>query len=397
MPDALSVSIELQTVTCHSQADSLIETATTIPDDDAEPYLLTVFFKVDGERAFLTDEFALAGAATVVGTPGTHGNLGDISVEAGDVIPIPSAIGQFQTLLRPIALPEPCDALLPEGVPGVVGVLCILLEHDNVTDAGAQAGHDALDAAVKSALDEVVNSLSIDNPGADEDQIAALAEQIRQAVEDAIVGEQNLAENVLTLINADDALGFTLFLFEGAELATAPSTPINARYTVQIPIEGLNDWEINGRITSGPTSFAGVIGSLVPKLGARVNLDALRALRRGLLRHPRAGAWLTLLSANGGPVAAALAADKGLREAGVDLLAAVADAARAPDEPLRPELLASAAAVIEGVLARAPRQTQRDLRLLRGLLPLLKGTTLDEAVMKMDELRPLRPPQRGGK
>jgi hypothetical protein len=54
-----------------------------------------VFFKIDGDGVALTDALKLSGSATVVTTPGSHGNLGTSDVDAGDDVSIPSALGEW--------------------------------------------------------------------------------------------------------------------------------------------------------------------------------------------------------------------------------------------------------------------------------------------------------------
>lgn len=386
MPIALSVSIDLQNVICHAQSDGLIEGATPIPDLDSKPYLLTVFFKVDGELALLTDEFKLSGAATVVPTPGTHGNLGDVDVGSGAApVPIPSAIGEFSTLLRPIALPEPCDALLPDGIPGVVGVLCILLEHDNVTDAGAEAGHQALNAAVQVALDTVVNTRSIDNPGVSDEEIAAIADQIRQAITDAIVEQQSLVENLFTFPNPDDVLGFQVFVFDGAQLADEPVKMLSARFVTD---DGANDWEITGRVTAGTGCPVSTLARLERSVEQQADLAALRDFRTELRRQPRIGAWLSLLSRHTGPLAATLDANPALRSSAVDLVVAASAALKSRDTVLAPAQLAAARKILDAVIADSPRRARRDLTLLRALLPVVEGKTPNQALAELATLRP---------
>lgn len=387
MPTALSVSIELQTVICHAQSDGLLETATTIPDLDSEPYLLTVFFKIDGELAFLTDEFALSGAATVVPTPGTHGNLGDVDVGSGAApIPIPSAIGQFETLLRPIALPEPCDALLPEGIPGVVGVLCILLEHDNLTDAGAEAGHQALNGAVQAALDNVLNTRSISNPGVSDEEIAAIAEEIKQAMTAAIQEQQSLVENIFSFPNPDDVLGFKVFLFDGQQLTDAPVQILSARFVSE---DKANDWEIRGRIAAGTGCPVSTLARFEPAVEQRADLDALRNFRKELQGQPRVGAWMSLLSRHTGALAVALQDDPRLRREAVELVAAAGTAARNRETTITSSQVASAVRMLDAVITHSPRRATRDLKLLRAILPLLQDKQVGTALAQLSSTRPV--------
>src|SRR3954454_13449038 len=95
--DLLRVAIDLERIHCYDEGDGW---------GNAEPYLWTVFFKVDGDSVALTEGLTLTGHATVSGTPGSHGNLGDTDVDEGDDVPIPSAIGQWDTLMKPIPVPD---------------------------------------------------------------------------------------------------------------------------------------------------------------------------------------------------------------------------------------------------------------------------------------------------
>jgi hypothetical protein len=82
--DLLRVWLDLERIHRHDEGNGW---------GSAEPYLWTVFFKIDGDSVALTEGLTLSGTATVVGTPGSHGNLGNTDVDAGDDIDIPSAIG----------------------------------------------------------------------------------------------------------------------------------------------------------------------------------------------------------------------------------------------------------------------------------------------------------------
>ena len=120
----------------------------------AEPYLWTVFFKIDGDTVVLGDDAFLHGTCTLVGTPGSHGNLGDTDVDAGDDVLIPRAIGELLGTLRPIPLADGIQHQLPT-VPdagGVVGVVFVLMEEDQVSDEGAEAGHARLNSLVEEAI-----------------------------------------------------------------------------------------------------------------------------------------------------------------------------------------------------------------------------------------------------
>lgn len=140
--DVLQIYLELDRIHCHDEGDGW---------GDAEPYLWTVFFKVDGSTVTVSESLTLDGNATIHTTPGSHGNLGTTDVDEGDNVTIPANIGHWDTMLSPIGVTPPLDALIDD-VGGVVGVVAVLMEEDNVSDDGAEAGHQALNDAVSAAL-----------------------------------------------------------------------------------------------------------------------------------------------------------------------------------------------------------------------------------------------------
>lgn len=53
-------------------------------------------------------------------------------------------------------------------------------------------------------------------------------------------------QDVLNLVNADDALGFTLATFAQGDLATGSAQPFTQRFTIAKD----GDWEIRGRVAA---------------------------------------------------------------------------------------------------------------------------------------------------
>ena len=91
----------------------------------AEPYMLTAFFKVDGETVTVAvgpDGPFLKGPCTFVGTAGAQGDLDDTNVHTGDDVPVPSALGEMEFTLTPIPLTE--FAFAGAGVPRGSTVTC---------------------------------------------------------------------------------------------------------------------------------------------------------------------------------------------------------------------------------------------------------------------------------
>lgn len=140
----LQTLISLDHLHCHNESDDI---------GSDEPYLWTAFFKIDGDTVILDraadGRLVLDGTCTFVGTSGSHGNLGHTDVEEGDDVPIPAVLGEFGFSLTPIHATAR-TGLPPEyTVGGVVGAVVLLMEHESLTDDGAEAGHVTLNKALE--------------------------------------------------------------------------------------------------------------------------------------------------------------------------------------------------------------------------------------------------------
>jgi hypothetical protein len=129
----LLARMSLDEIRCNEEGDGF---------GSAEPYLWTVFFKIDGDSVIVGDDTFLQGECTIMASYGSHGNLGDRAVDAGDTLVVPRSIGEFRTTLRPIPLSEKLQEDHPteDARGGALGVVFVPLEEDQVTDAGARAG-----------------------------------------------------------------------------------------------------------------------------------------------------------------------------------------------------------------------------------------------------------------
>ena len=80
-------------------------------------------------------------------------------------------------------------------------------------DAGAEAGHAALNNFVRQAIDNLIPTLGAGNPDVTEEQIAEIAENASDAVSDAISDQQGILDNIASFINGDELLGTKVFTF----------------------------------------------------------------------------------------------------------------------------------------------------------------------------------------
>jgi hypothetical protein len=262
--DRLHINLELDRIFCHDEGDGW---------GDAEPYLWTVFFKIDGSTLIVADDLTLSGNATIQTTLGSHGNLNNTDVDEGDNVVIPAAIGHFDTILEPIPLSPPWDQLA-DPIGGVVGVVAVLMEEDNVTDDGAEAGHRALNDAVRNALNQIVSTRSLTNQDVTDEEIAGFTSSIESAVSDAIQNQQNWFENLWSWINPDDSIGTEVFLFSYGDLESGGTINFNRRWRNE------GDWEIFGHITSTVMCPAEAVDALLGSLFSSRTMSLERSLSK---------------------------------------------------------------------------------------------------------------------
>jgi hypothetical protein len=244
--EPLRVTFNLKTIHCSDEGDG---------PGDAEPYLWTVFFKLDGTTCSLDKNFMLSGKATVVGTPGSHGNLGATASEvaAGQTVPIPKSLGHFKTTLVPI--PTAVPGLL---VGGVVGSIAILMEEDSTPDSAANAGHAALNAAIQTALDSFIPTLGIKKPEPTDDDLKALEQQVSDAVTSAVASNVSFWDAVWGFLsfgnNQDDEVGTARFFFSHQQLEDSAATTISLSQAWQN--EG--SWQMAGTVTVAKAAYDAV-------------------------------------------------------------------------------------------------------------------------------------------
>src|SRR5262245_16956102 len=180
----------------------------------SEPYLLTAFFKIDGDTIvgdLDADGAFLNGPCTFVGTAGSHGNLGDTDVRAGDDVPIPPALGQAAFTVRTFRTSERLGSR-ETGEGGAVGAVVALFEHESLTDDGAQAGRVTFNREVEKGINEIIPKLRKEadfEPAAKD--IADLKKEIRVAVEAAVINAQGFLRNVLSFFHGDKLIGADVF------------------------------------------------------------------------------------------------------------------------------------------------------------------------------------------
>lgn len=205
--EPVPVRITLDTIDCYDNGEL----------GSAEPYMWTAFFKIDGDTVTVNAQLTLEGAATVVATPGNHGDLGPGGVNNGDTVTIPTSLGQFFTTLTPIPVPSQGTS-----VSGVVGAVVIMLEQDDTPDAAVAAGHAELNAALQTALDALIPTLNFLHESPTDAEIQALTDKVGQQVEAAISDNVSAWDWLKAFGNMDDKIGTAVFYESQTSLCRAP-------------------------------------------------------------------------------------------------------------------------------------------------------------------------------
>lgn len=383
----LQIQLELDRIRCYDEGDGW---------GSAEPYLWTVFFKVDGDTVALGDDLFLHGTATVVTTPGSHGNLGDTDVDAGDTVIIPSAIGEFTTTLKPIPVPEFVKSLGVEDVGGVVGVVTVLMEEDNVSHSGAEAGHAALNTFVQQAINSLIPTLGVTHPEVTDEDIAALTAGAEGAIANAIKAAQSGWDNFVSWLNADDQIGNKVFTFSHDSLAADGSQSFSERWKNE------GDWELFGHITATQTCPAEAAIAILQGLGfmskdvQRTSIEAVREYRaKQFAGNRELGEWWRLAERNTAAITDVLRSDPDTaRSKLAPVLTELMKAAANPRAPIPDSAYASLEGVLQTFVTKGSRRLRIDAKTALGVLPKVRGKDLSTAAALLAKEPPTRKPGR---
>jgi hypothetical protein len=177
-----------------------------------EPYILTVFFKVDGDTViFNSNTLKLEGTATVVGTASGQGDLSKKEVRAGEDAAIPAAVGEYKTTLKPIPV-QPLLPFLPPQVQPTIGYLMMLWEEDKTTAYLVGTAYGALRDSLKDELDKLVPQLGAQKQSPTSTDIQVISSRIEAAVKNKVAGS-NLFDIFASIVDPDDRIGQSVMLF----------------------------------------------------------------------------------------------------------------------------------------------------------------------------------------
>lgn len=376
--DTLDTWLRLDRVHCYDEGDGW---------GNAEPYLWAVFFKIDGDTVRLNDSLNLEGTATVVSTNGSHGNLDNTDVDAGDDVPVPEDVGSWHTRLKPIPVPLPLSILVPD-VAGVAGVVVVLMEEDNVSDEGAVAGYNALVNEIQQRLNMLIPKLGINHQDVTETDIEGLQNGISDAISNAVQEAQSGWQNFWSWLNADDQIGSKFFSFKHDSLAAGNVIYFSQRWGNE------GDWEIFGHANASPTCPAESAAALAESLGSKFStrdLEHLRSFRdANAIRYRPLARWWDLAQRNSAALAHLFQTDEEARNALLSALPAVTGLLQDKKAEIPPELVEQAMVVLRRAGSSPSSRLRTDAARASELLALLPGRTVSQAVQLTAALEPKR-------
>lgn len=400
----LDIFIDLSRIICHDEGDGI---------GDAEPYLWTAFFRISGSDVTLVFDrldftadpvkpiVHLEGQPFMDFHPGSHGNLGNTDVDEGDIVPIPTVIGEFRTLLTPIAIPgdlrelgESLGVEVEDDLPAYVGVAVVLMEEDLVTDDGAESGHTALNNAIRDSIQEIIDTRNYDNAGVSEDDIDALTDGIAGKISDAIQEQQNIFENIWSFLNKDDEIGHKVFVFNTDDLADQTPVALQQRW------ESNGDWEIQGELIPSVVCPADAVAAALEATAAanqEVAYDrkALQYFRdQEMQRYPGTRQWWEIVRRNKGSILSFMMHNPAGRDLIFDLLNSAQALVKDPGQKIPDEAFEKGMRLIELIRQTRSRRLRVDISRVQEIAGKVQGLTVREALRVMNDLPPSRYPDR---
>jgi hypothetical protein len=230
----LNLTIQLEQLICHKRVGS------------GTPYLWTIFFKADHSCIRINEAFYLDGQPEFRFTEHGFGSLGKSLPQRR--IPIPAALGEWQTTLEPLRVPY-----FEQSAVGIAGVVYIALDHHNLSQEGAVAAHKALNAFVQKAAKRVIadfdpkkielirftKSITAYFGDAFKKELATIQDIIVEAVKN----NQSLVQNLWTLVHKDNLIGYDFHIFTHFDFEDDPTKPVE--FAQRFRTEH-GDWEVLG-------------------------------------------------------------------------------------------------------------------------------------------------------
>ena len=242
---ALQVNIQIEEVICHKKGRMKGWRKTA-------PYLWNIFFKICNPSLIVNQKFKLQGKAICHFSEGSHGNLNTAHMEAGESAEVPEHVGCWEGDLQYIDIP-----FFDYQTPGIVGVVSALMEQHNVSNRGAEAGHQALNQYVQNSMNGALHEFDVKRinvkniEGSIKEYFNTELEKFTQGIEQqvggAVIRAQSFVQNIWSLLDKDELIGYKIWYFNNEDIVNAGGN-IELKETFSSFAHG--DWEVKGRLSA---------------------------------------------------------------------------------------------------------------------------------------------------
>lgn len=239
----LNVKISLDRLVCHRKGSMKGWRKTA-------PYLWNIFFKLSNPHLKVNQKFKLYGNAKFHFSKGSHGNLNVSHMDAKQVAPIPEEIGVWEDELHSIDIP-----FFNYEAPGIIGVVSVLMEQHNVSKRGAEAGHKTLNEYVKESMNGALHDFDvsridvkdIENSIKDyfDEEVDKFTADIEAQVGGAVVKAQNILQNVWSLLDKDELIGYKIWYFNNLDIEECG---MKIELSERFSSYSHGEWEIAGKV-----------------------------------------------------------------------------------------------------------------------------------------------------
>ena len=388
-----SLTTRIDRFHCHDEGDG---------PGTAEPYAWVVFFKIDGDSFAYQPGSGLIGNPIVVSSNGSHGNLGDTDVDAGEDVFVPESIGSWTTPLRPIPVNDPgLAAILPDGtLPGIAGVVVALMEEDgwyhHLADDGYNAFVNGVHLAVVKVAAEFQNATHAPTPEEIREKVEQVKASTAATVRAQIKGSMDAWELAIfgTVGDNDDEVGTEAFTVDSDTLKNTPRIDFSRRWSGDGSGDG--DWELFGWFSGvilPPASDCNLDG-----LFARTSMsedvrsgafDAMRGFRDGPFRaYTGLDAWWSRAHEAVPELARLAEDDNQVRRALEDLLAEAPRVLGDPNATVRAEDLANVRLILQRLAAISPKQSREFIEQGLRVLTEIEGQPWSDALDQVSRAKP---------
>jgi hypothetical protein len=389
----LNLNIALENVHCFDEGDGW---------GSAEPYLWPVFFKIDGDSYAVEAGSGLIGFPVIESRNGHHGNLADTDVDAGDDVPVPESLGTWATTLKAIPVNDPvAKTIIGDDLPGIAGVVVVLMEEDGWPDDLADTGYNALVSAVQLAVAKVAAGFQHAMHAPTKEEIDAAIQTVKDSaaatVHDAVKGAMSGWQLFWygTFGNNDDTIGSEAWTVNQDDFAKDAFIEFSRHWGSDEAGDG--DWEISGTFTGvvpcPADALAGLFRAQPPADTERQTSQGLEAMYRfqaeGFRAYPGLEPWWRAVTLATPELVRRATREPDVRDAVGRLFDALPGVLAAPEQRLVPQHLDDLRTIFQSVSKASPALHRAFARRALTIIPTLEGQSWTAAIRLVSSVRPI--------